>query len=86
MSAYQIIYSLEHDWRAAKDLKRVTSDPYLQYLACNVTRLPTQELVDMEQAYLNRSRTKGSYPFYDTFAGNPPTPQPKRTEDCVDDD
>lgn len=86
MQPYQVIYVLEHDWRAQKDLLRVTSCEYLLYLANNVTLLPTQELVDMEQNFLNRANQKEAYPFYGVFAGNPPTAQPRKEGDPVDDD
>jgi hypothetical protein len=86
MQEWQVIYVLEHDPRAAKDLLRVTSDPDLIYLAQQVTLLPTAELVDMEQSTQNREGQKESYPFYGVFAGKPPLPQPKRTGNADDDD
>lgn len=86
MKPYQIVYTLEHNPRAAKDLLRVSSNPYLVYLATNVTLLPTQELVDMEQNYGNRNGQKESYPFYGVFAGKPPVAQIRREGDPVDDE
>jgi len=86
MKPSQIVYTLEHNPMSARALLRITSDPYLRYLACQVTLLPTEELVDMEQNNLNREGTPGTYPFYDTFAGQPPLPQIRREGDNVDDD
>ena len=86
MSPAQVIYVLEHDWKARKDLLRVTSDPYLLWLANNVTLLPTQELVDMEQKFLSQGYRRESIPFYGVFAGNPPTAQPTSINGNVDDE
>ena len=86
MSPSKIVYTLEHNPRAAKDLLRITTDPYLIYLATNVTLLPTEELVDMEQDAQNQEGKPGTYPFYDTFHGQPPLPQIERLGDNVDDD
>jgi hypothetical protein len=84
MTKSQVIYVLEHDPKAARDLIRVTSDPELLYLARNITLLPTALLVDMEQTVLNRSYQPESYPFYGVFAGRPPHPYPRSGN--VDDD
>src|SRR5271170_937866 len=72
MTKAQVIYVLEHDPRAARDLLRVTTDPELRYLAQNVTLLPTMELADMEQSVQNQNYKPESYPFYGIFAGRPP--------------
>jgi len=86
MKPSQIVYVLEHDPMAARALMRITSDPYLHYLARNVTLLPTKELVDMEQDALNQEGKPGTYPYYDTFAGKPPTAQPHGLNVNVDDE
>lgn len=84
MTKAQVIYVLEHDQRAAKDLLKVTTDPELLYLARNVNRLPTMELADMEQSVQNQNYKPESYPFYGIFAGRPPHPYPRSGN--VDDD
>lgn len=86
LQPWQIVYILEHTPRAAKDLLRITSDGYLRYLAQNVSLLSTDELVDVEQAKINRSREANSIPFYAVFAGNPPIAQHSKTSDPVDDE
>lgn len=85
MTKSQVIYVLEHDQRAAKDLLKVTSDPDLLYLAMNVTRLPTAELMDMEQSVQNRNFQPESYPFYGIFAGRPPFAMASIGNNTVDD-
>jgi hypothetical protein len=86
MKPSQIVYTLEHNPMAARQLLAITSDPYLRYLATNVTLLPTEELVDMEQDAQNQEGKPGTYPFYDLFAGQPPTAQPHGLNDNVDDE
>jgi hypothetical protein len=75
MSKEQVIYVLERDEVARRDLLTVTSDPDLLFLANNIVRLPTPELVDMEQAVGNRSNEAAAIPFYAIFRGQPPFPQ-----------
>jgi hypothetical protein len=71
----QVIYIIERDEKARKDLLKVTSDPRLRHLALTVPKLPTQELVDAEQLNQNRPNEPASIPFYAVFRGQPPFPQ-----------
>jgi hypothetical protein len=71
----QVIYVLEHDEKARKDLLAVTSDPHLIELANTVPRLPTFEESDGEQHNINRPNDAGSNPFYTVFRGQPPFAQ-----------
>lgn len=75
MSRDQVIYSLERDDVARQDLTRVTTDPELLELAATVVRLPTAELVDMEQTIHNRPQEPAGIPFYAIFRGQPPFAQ-----------
>lgn len=75
LSRDQVIYSIERDDVARADLLRITSNPDLRDLAETVTRLPTQELVDMEQTASNRPAEPATIPFYALFRGQPPFAQ-----------
>jgi hypothetical protein len=75
MCEEQVIESLRRDEQAREDLLKVTSDPRLLELARTVPRLPVVETMDAEQAYLNRSNTAESIPFYAIFRGQPPFSQ-----------
>lgn len=75
MSDAQIVYSLQHNQNAARDLLRVTSDPHLRELAATVELLPTAEEEDKLQSDLNRNDEAGSIPFYAIFRGQPPFAQ-----------
>lgn len=75
MSRDQVIYSLERDDVARADLLKVTTDPDLIELAKTVVRLPTAELVDMEQTIHNRPQEPAGIPFYAIFRGQPPFAQ-----------
>lgn len=71
----QVVYSLQHNPRAAADLLRVTSDPTLRELAITVPLLSTVNETDAEQAELNRHDEAGAIPFYAIFRGQPPFAQ-----------
>ena len=75
MSRDQVIYVLEHDAVARKDLHTVTTDPELIKLANEVVGLPTAELTDMQQSVLNHAHEPATVPFYAIFRGNPPFAQ-----------
>ena len=75
MSREQVIYSLERDEQARTDLLKVTSNPDLIELANTIVRLPTAELVDMEQTTGNRPQEPAGIPFYAIFRGQPPFAQ-----------
>jgi hypothetical protein len=75
LKEHQVIYILERDDRARRDLLLVTSDPRLRMLALTVPKLPTQELVDAEQLNQNRPNEPSSIPFYAVFRGQPPFAQ-----------
>lgn len=75
MSREQVIYSIERDEVARADLLKVTTNPDLIELANTVTRLPTAELVDMEQTTGNRPQEAAGIPFYAIFRGQPPFAQ-----------
>jgi hypothetical protein len=72
MSPDQVIYTLQHNPNAAKDLLRVTSDPVLREYALTVPLLSTKVEVDEEQKEINRHDEAGSIPFYAIFRGQPP--------------
>jgi hypothetical protein len=67
----QLIYILERDEIARRDLLKVTSDPYLLDKARTVQRLSTDDNLDG----LSKALDKPSIPFYTAFAGNPPFAQ-----------
>lgn len=72
MTEAQVIYTLEHDDVARKDLLRVTTDEHLLLLARTVPKLPTVEESDEQQRDINRSTTPASIPFYAIFQGRMP--------------
>ena len=71
----QVIYIVERDEKARKDLLAVTSDKELRKIANTTPKLPTQELVDAEQLNQNRTNEPSSIPFYAVFRGQPPFAQ-----------
>lgn len=72
MCESQIVYTLQHNRNAAKDLLRVTHDEHLRNLAHTVQILPTGVEADIEQSNINRHNEAGSIPFYAIFRGQPP--------------
>ncbi len=72
MDDSQIIYCLERDEVARRDLLTVTSDPHLHQLAQQIARLPVEEEADKLQRDLNRNNSPASSPFYALFRGQPP--------------
>lgn len=75
MSEAQVVYSLQHNPKAAADLIRVTTDENLRHLARTVELLPTTVEGDEAQKELNRHDEVGSIPFYAIFRGQPPFAQ-----------
>lgn len=75
MSEAQVIYTLQHNPRAAADLVKVTTDENLHTLAATVPLLSTKNETDEEQRELNRHDEAGSIPFYAIFRGQPPFAQ-----------
>jgi hypothetical protein len=75
MSEEQIIYSLERDATARKDLLLITTDPHLRSLVATVPYLSTAEETDVEQSQVNRSNEPNSIPFFAVFRGQPPFAQ-----------
>jgi hypothetical protein len=71
----QIVYVLERDEQARADLLTITTDAHLLQLANETPRLPTIELMDAEQALLNKPHDPCSIPFYAIFRGQPPFAQ-----------
>jgi hypothetical protein len=71
MHREQVVYILERDEIARRDLARVTSDPELQEMALTVPRLATKEEADTIQEKANAN----TMPFYTAFAGRPPFAQ-----------
>ena len=67
----QLVYILERDELARRDLIKVTSDPFLLEKAATVPRLDTTEEVDVIQSNINQN----TLPFYTAFRGNPPFAQ-----------
>lgn len=78
MTEAQVIYVLERDEVARRDLFRVTTNPYLLNLARETPRLPTTEESDTTQTRLNRHNSPASIPFYGIFRGQPPFTQGSR--------
>jgi hypothetical protein len=72
MTEAQIIFAVERDDRARKDLLRVTTNPRLLEIARETPRLPTVEEADDIQRKMNRNQTAASIPFYAIFRGQPP--------------
>jgi len=68
-----VIWILERDEVARKDLVRVTSDPRLLELARTVPRLPTYNEGDDMQHRANAN--PAGIPFYSAFRGQPPFSQ-----------
>ena len=71
----QVVYILERDDKARRDLLAVTSDSHLRELALTTPRLPVVEQMDAEQARINEPNNPGSIPFYAIFRGQPPFAQ-----------
>ncbi len=75
MTEEQVLYTLNHNPRAARDLARVTTDPVLRQMAAEVPLLPTVVEEDEIQKETNRHKEPGSIPFYAIFRGQPPFAQ-----------
>lgn len=75
MNECQLVYVLERDPQARRDMFTVTSDPYLLNLAKTVPPLPKVEHADVEQALVNKPNEPASIPFYALFRGQPPFSQ-----------
>ena len=73
MNQDQVVYCVERDDVARKDLKRVTRDPTLLAIAENTPRLDTREPMDVEQSEINNNNF--TMPFYQAFRGQPPYAQ-----------
>lgn len=71
MAEDQLVFILQRDEIARRDLVRVTSDPYLLEKAATVPRLATMEEADAIQTKANAN----TMPFYTAFAGRPPFAQ-----------
>ena len=71
MHEAQLIYILERDETARKDLLKVTSDPYLLDKARTIPRLSEDDNLDG----LREALDKTSIPFYSAFRGQPPFAQ-----------
>ena len=69
MTESQVVYSLQHNPKAAADLKRVTTNEALLHLADTVPLLPTTVEEDETQKEMNRHDEPGSIPFYAIFRG-----------------
>ena len=69
----QVIYCVERDETARKDLKRVTHNPELLNLAETTPRLSTLEPMDVEQSEINNNNF--TCPYYQAFRGQPPYAQ-----------
>lgn len=68
----QIIYSLQHNPNAARDLLKITANPRLRELAMTVPLLSGEREGDREQREGNRNNEAGSIPFYAIFRGQMP--------------
>lgn len=68
MTREQVIYVLQHNPRARRDLPRVTSNPDLLQLLAEVPLLPTINSGDVQQ----RKAARQGLPFYTVFRGRPP--------------
>ncbi len=68
----QIIYSLEHNPWAARDLLKITTDPRLRQLAETVSLLSSETEGDRDHRELNKPGQAGAIPFYAFFRGQPP--------------
>ena len=69
----QVVYCVERDETARKDLKRVTHDPELLNIAKVTPRLDVREPMDVEQAEGSNNNDAG--PYYTKFRGQPPYAQ-----------
>jgi hypothetical protein len=72
MNEAQVVYVLQRDETARRDLLRVTSDEQLLELANTVPRLPVEEPGDVLQRETNHNSDPNSLPFYNQFRGQPP--------------
>lgn len=75
MSDEQIIYCIQRDQNAREDLRLITTEPHLLALADATPPLPTAEVNDLEQRFLNQPNNAASIPFYALFRGQPPFAQ-----------
>jgi hypothetical protein len=75
MTEDQVIYVIERDDKARRDLLTVTSDVNLRHLAESLARLPTEQDDDKLQTDVNRNHAPASTPFYALFRGQPPFAQ-----------
>lgn len=65
---HQLVYVLQRDPVARTDLKRVTSNAYLQNLADTLPMLPT----DVESDKIQKEVNQGTLVLYNVFHGIPP--------------
>lgn len=73
MTRDQVVYCVERDEIARRDLKRVTHDPELLEIASDTPRLDTREPMDVEQVQGSNNTDAG--PYYTAFRGQPPYAQ-----------
>jgi hypothetical protein len=68
MEEYQIINVLQRDPKAREDLKRVTTNQYLQELLAKIPMLPSHNEGDQ----LQKEANQGTMALYTVFRGVPP--------------
>ena len=66
----QVIYIIERDEKAREDLKRVTTDENLLFLANNVPRLPTSDYAT--EVMREQNKNSDTIPYYSVFRGQGP--------------
>ena len=71
MSYEQIVYVLQHDPRARRDLPKFTSDPELLALLDTIPLLGTT----LESDQKTRASARTGLPYYTQFQGRPPIPR-----------
>ncbi len=70
LSEEEVIYHIQHNRDARRDLARVTSDPEVLKLLAETPDLPTREYADAASTHFNRHAD--SIPYYSLFRGQPP--------------
>lgn len=70
MTVDQVVYVLQRNPQARRDLPKVTSNRELRELATKVPLLSPDEPADVAQSRANRN--PAGIPFYNQFGGRPP--------------
>jgi hypothetical protein len=70
----QVVYHLQHNWIARRDLAKVTTNATVLRLLGLTELLPPTQEDDGQMKHFNAHDRPESIPFYAIFKGRPPSP------------